>query len=390
MKGFRTAVCGSSLALAAVATHAAEAELDERVTEVEQVRAGVHPGGGGFFIETDELRLRVLGYVQAQTDLQDSRLERDASRDFHVRRARINFLVDLYDDFEFFMELDGAPEGRTALVEARLNWRLRDDALQLRAGKFTSQFSTENARSSRSIDTIERHLALNSMFLLPALDTQFGVMLHGRAGSDEGWSYSLGVYNGNSSANENVRDDNNSKELQAKITRQWDPHWSTSLAVNYSREEEQELALVDTGFNSFVAVDVEGVRRGLGGDVHWERGPWSVRAEGLFFRFDTPEGDDADLAGGFIQTTRFIDGDEHGGTQALLRLETSRLNGETGEHGDAIHALTAGVNWFLNPNVRVQVNGIAYRFNGTSPQDQQNLEQAHTLYTAMGQLQYKF
>ncbi len=62
-------------------------------------------------------------------------------------------------------------------MEARLNSKIIDDKLQLRLGKFTTPFSFENFRSSRAIDTIERYIALNAMFSVPALDVQTGGML---------------------------------------------------------------------------------------------------------------------------------------------------------------------------------------------------------------------
>ena len=367
----------------------AEGSSSEKGDDPGELRlpAEFHPGGGGFEIGESPFRLRLLAYIQAQANVHDNALERDASRDFSVRRARVNFLADFYEDFEFFLELDGAPEQRTAMVEARLNWQLMDEALQLRAGKFTSQFSTENARSSRDIDTIERFLALNSMFLLPALDTQFGVMLHGRP---EGapYSYSLGLYNGNSSANANLRDDNDSKEVQARLTWHWSEQLSTSLALNRSREREQDLRLVDAGFHPFVSVPVDGNREGLGADIHWQDGPWSLRAEGLYFRFNGREQRPARLRGGFLQPAWFVQGGTEGGTQLLLRVETAHLDGETGEAGNRLDALTAGVNWFVNPNVRLQTNLITSRFNGDSPE--QGFRGSRTRPSLLSQLQFKF
>ena len=364
-----------------------EARLEALESE-QSVQAGVIPGGGGFYIEDEDFRLRTLGYIQAQGEAFDGALDRDSSRDFTVRRARINFLVDMYDDFEFFLELDGAPGGRTAMVEARLNWQIVDEALQLRFGKFTSQFSTENARSSRSIDTIERYLALNSMFLLPALDTQFGVMAHGRLGEQQTWEYSLGLYNGNSSANVNERDNNDDKEVQATLSYHWTPQLQTGVSTSYTREQEQTLSLVDAGFNTFTSVEVDGNRRGLGADFFWHSGPWSLRGEGMHFRFAGSDHDRAELSGGFIQPVWFISGNENGGTQLLLRGETARLSGDTGGDGDTLHALTAGVNWFVNPNVRLQANAIASHFDGGS--SEQGFDDSRTLGSLLTQLQFKF
>lgn len=49
----------------------------------------------------------------------------------------------------------------------------------IRAGKFINPFSPKNNRSTSRLTTIERYSGLNSIFLLPALDAQFGVMFFG-------------------------------------------------------------------------------------------------------------------------------------------------------------------------------------------------------------------
>ncbi len=366
----------------------ASATEEGTATGDDPIGVGVIPGGGGFYIQDEGFRLRVLGYVQAQANLQDGSLDRDSARDFSVRRARINFLVDIYEDFEVFLELDGAPESRTAMVEARLNWRLVDEALQLRAGKFTSQFSHENARSSRDIDTVERYLALNSMFLLPALDTQFGIMGHGRLGRRQALGWSLGLYNGNSSANANVRDDNDDKEVQARLDYKWTDQLRTGVALNYTRETEQTLSLVDASFNRFAGVDVSGRRRGVGADLFWQRDAWSLRVEGLRFRFDGADESRIELSGGFVQPAWFVHGSSAGGTQLLLRMETARLDADTDDDGDSLYALTAGVNHFLNPNVRLQVNAMATHFDG--PSQIQGFDSSRTTRALLTQLQYKF
>lgn len=378
----------STLILLPAAAPAAteQRNLEARVQQLEE-RVGIDPGGGGAYIRDDDLELRLLGYVQGQLSAFDGSLRPATARDFSVRRARIDFMLDLYEQHELFVEFDGAPD-RTALVEARMNWELHGKALQLRAGKFTSQFSTENARSSRAIDTVERYLALNSLFLLPALDTQFGGMLHGRTGSSDRVDWSLGLYNGNSSANANVDDDNNDKEIQLKLGYDWTDSLSTRVALDYSEESAQELSLVDAGFNRFVTVPVEGSREGVGADLHWHSGPWHLRAEGLAFRFDGVREDQVGLVGGFVQPSWFIRGNHERGLEMLLRLETSHLDAATGADGDAVHAATLGLNWFVNPNVRLQTNVIGTHFNG--PSSEQGFDHERTQPSWLTQLQFKF
>src|SRR5262245_43074342 len=151
--------------------------------------AGFNKGGGGVFLKGEEYNFRLLGYAQAVGSVFDSRFDRaDENGDFSIRRARIDFAADFYDDYSIFVEFDGGPtnaqtgQSDFGLVEARINWKIVEDDVQLRAGKFISPFSQENFRSSRDIDTVERYMALNSIFALPALDAQFGAMLYGILG----------------------------------------------------------------------------------------------------------------------------------------------------------------------------------------------------------------
>jgi len=337
----------------------------------DETSVGLYTGGGGFFVKGEDYQLRLLGYAQAVGSVFDSRLDRaDGNGDFSIRRARIDFLADFFEDYQLFVELDGGP-GSTpgtsdfALVEARLNWRIMEDAVQLRVGKFTTPFSTENFRSSRDIDTVERFIALNSLFALPALDVQFGGMVHGKIGGDRSLGYFLGAFNGSGRANDNLSDDNDNKELMAKLTYS-EPGWSAGLAFDYAQEESQTLTLSDLSFSPFVSIPVEERRVGVGADVFWENGPWSVRAEGLMFRFDSPEQSEVWLSGGFIQPARYLWGDRQEGLQLLLRTQLAQLDAETGDNGDTLYAATLGANWFVNPNVRVQFNAVLQYFNGSS------------------------
>ena len=356
---------------------------------------GLNPGGGGFYVQGEDYRFRLLGYVQAVGTLIDGAVDRpDEPGDFSIRRARVDFLADFYDDYEVLVELDGGP-GTTptapsdfALVEARLNWKLDGDALQLRFGKFTTPFSRENSRSSRSIDTIERYIALNSLFLLPAVDVQFGAMVHGRVGPEKKLGYFAGVFNGNGRANDNLSDDNGDKELQAKLTYDFSDAWSVGVAADYSREEIQTLALADLAFNRFVEVAVEDERFGFGADVFWELGPWSFRAEGLAFRFETPDQGTVGLVGGFIQPAWFMTGDAQGGVQLLVRPEFAHLDADTDDNGDTLYSLTLGMNWFVNPNVRVQLGPALTYFDGSSAI--QGFEGDRTSALLLTQLQFKF
>ncbi|MEE9252056.1 MAG: porin [Thermodesulfobacteriota bacterium] len=356
---------------------------------------GLHPGGGGFFLRGEDYHFRLLGYVQVVGSVFDDSLDRgDGMGDFSIRRARLDFLATLFEKWEIFIEIDGGPgtanagDSDFALVEARLNWQIVGKALQLRVGKYVMPFSEENSRSSRDFDTVERYLALNSMFLLPALDVQFGGMVHGALGKGDWIKYFLGVYNGNGRANSNFSDNNSDKEILAKLKFKIYEGLTAGVAFDYSKEREQTLSLSDLGFDRYVSVTIEGKRIGIGGDIFWRRGPYSFRAEGLVFYFDSPQGDDVGLLGGFVQPAYFIFGDSLGGLQLLFRTELAHLDADTGTDGDTLWAFTAGINWFVNPNVRLQVDGIYHYFDG--PSSILGFGDSRWVPMLLTELQYKF
>lgn len=333
-------------------------------------------GGGGFVLRSPDgdFQFRQLGYVQFVASLFNDDFERaDSPGDFSIRRARVDWLADFYDRYQIFVELDGGP-GSTpgtsdfALVEAKLTADLNaEGTLQFIGGKFVSPLSTEDLLSSRSQDTIERYIALNSLLLLPATDVQFGAMLRGYA-LDRRLEVMAGVFNGNGRANDNLSDDNGDKELQLKFNyRLADEPGALKLGLGFdhTHENAQSLQLRGLTFTPWVAVPVSGTRRGVTADFAIERGPLSFRGEGIYFDFTDA---DAELAGGFVQGARFLWGDKMDGLQALLRVETASLDSTllTGDLGDRLDAVTLGFNWFWGGSFRVQTHAIAEHYNGFS------------------------
>jgi hypothetical protein len=350
----------------------------------ESAPATLDPGGNGAYIGGKDSSFRLAGYAQAVGSMFDGRMKRsDGSGEFFVRGARLDFMANFLQNYDLLLEVDAAPGNPTpgssnfGLVVASLNSKLMGDALQLEVGKVIDPFSTENYRSSRDLDTIERYQALNSLFLLPALDAQYGLTLHGETGGDQKFGYYLGAYNGNGQAFKNLPDNNGRKELVGKLT-YGSGQFSAGLGFDYSHEQQQTLSLTDLGFNNFVSVPIRGQRIGFGGDAFWESGPFSVRAEGLAFRmdldrnppggiaFENVAGHNVSLVGGYLQPAVYLWGDHSRGFQLLMRGEVSHLGLRGGPDGDTLYGLTLGANWFLNPNVRLQVDGVLHYFNGSS------------------------
>ncbi len=208
-------------------------------------------------------------------------------------------------------------------------------------------------------------------------------------------TYYAGVWNGNASASNespqgfggNSRDNNEDKEFQAKLVLQPHQHWTVGAGYDYNTSESGEtLNLASLSGASYIRTPVGGTRHGAEVDFLWEPGRFSLRGEGMHFNF---KGADLKLTGGFIQAAYFLKGDAGGGLQPLVRIEHAELNGDAldGIDGNSISAITLGVNWFLNGNVRVQANYIGEYFDGAG---NASIGDESFRSTFLSQLQFKF
>lgn len=356
---------------------------------------GLAPRGGGMYWKGEDYVFRIMAYAQVVGTVFDNALESTRENlDFSIRRARLDVGMTFYDDYELFAELEGgagtvaASDSDFGLVAAYLNIRLWKEYLQVRGGKLITWFSRENSRSSRALDTIERYAALNSLFLLPAIDSQVGALVYGTVGGDHVLRYYLGVYNGNGTSNANFRDNNTSKELQAGLSYNRGGTFEAGLNFDYSREEAQTLSVVDLAFNRWISVPIQGRRYGFTGDFFWNPGRFSLRGEGLAMRFERSGPGEVGLYGGFLQPAYFLYGNTDGGVQVLLRGEISHLDAPPPGEGDTLWAATAGLNWFLNPNIRLQLNVVTHYFDG--PSRLQSFDDARWIGMVLSGLQVKF
>ena len=355
-------------------------EVEKQLKEKEAQRwtAGINPQGGGVFVKSPDGKalFRLFGYAQPQVTLTDKdNGNAFEESDFRVRRARVDFSADYDERYRLFVEYDGGPSDGTSLVEAWAQAAFVKDRHFLRVGKFITPFSTENLRSSRALDTVERYLALNAMFSLPALDVQFGPMLWGSLDSGKKVSYFLGVWNGNASAGAgvvngqrgNARDNNGDKEVQGRLNVKWNDSLTTGAAFDLDKEEAQTLTLASYSGGRFIALPVVGDRRGLDLDVHWKRGRLNLDSEWLSADF---QDSDLELTGGYAQAAFWARGSEaKGGIQPVLRAELAELAELSGDpvdpvDGSRIVAVTAGANVWFNGWTRWQVNLIGEHFDG--------------------------
>ncbi|MFB6346291.1 MAG: porin [bacterium] len=343
-----TVLCTLFFATCATTMHAA------KLTEWE---AEYRKGAGLSLTSPDgEFRFRQLGYLQFRSDVYHSDFQRAARQGaFGMRRARLDWIIDIEERYQMLIEVDGADFNGTNqsdfdLVVAKISgpsyWGGRWSA-----GKFITPFSTENNRSSRSLDMIERYLALNSLFLLPALDVQFGGMLEQPLG--QGWTLYTGLFNGNGRAADNLSENNGSKEFQMKLQQDVSEEFQWSIALDRSSERPQTLSLEGYTFTNYASLGVTGTRRLYGASFDYTGDEFSLRGEGLHADFRDAS---TRLNGAYLQPGYFLEGDRSDGLQALLRFDYARMN-QTSDY--SIAAVTGGLNWYVNPNVRLKTNLVA-------------------------------
>ena len=326
---------------------------------------GLRPNGGGFFLHSpdEKIQFRLLGYAQALGTVVDKDFVNSfGSGDVRVRRARVGWYLLLDKKYELFVEYDGVPVTGN-LVEARVDWALHGDDLRVRAGKMVVPLSEEGWRSSRNYDTIERFIALNTMYGLPSEDTQIGVMLHGAILKDNRLTWSAGAWNGNAQASDNPRDNNDDKEFQIKGTYAVSKTFRFGVGLGTTHEEGQIIRFNSLNGTRFAEFNIIGDRRAIDSDFLYEKARVSFRGEVLNADFADSN---TTLRGGFLQFGYFVTGNYNGGFQPLIRIERAQIDREVAPEDTSINALTAGFNWYLNNNVRLQVNGILEDYNRAS------------------------
>lgn len=402
--------------------------LEKRVTELSALAesktpatglwtTGYKDGGNGFFWASPDQAFvyKMMGYVQFNHQWTDARgaairagSAKPVSNDFYLRRARLDFSGTVFKKTELFVEIEGAvgtTPGATsttasakqsdfALVEGKITHKFADP-FQLRFGKFLTPFSNENTfRGSRALDTVERYAALNTMILLPSLDTQNGVMTFGQWAKGR-YAYYAGVFNGNGRAGDNYRDNNSQKNLQGRFA--WKPlaaktgpmsAMSFGLGVDWDRELGQTLALATLGGTTMNTLSVQGDRLGFSPDVFVPVGKWlEVRGEALFERFNDSR---ANMYGGFGQVMWNIFKTEKGlGLSPIVRAESAVMSESVGQTISRLNILTVGWNFYFNKNVRWQCNYIPSHFRYTGSDAATILKEGH-YDEVLNQIQVKF
>jgi len=176
----------------------------------------------GFSIKSPDnaYKLKIGGYVQADArafsgDKKDSAYGTDS---FYARRVRLIISGTVAKDFNFFIQPDLAatPSGGQILTDAYAEY-VKYPWLSIRGGKFKEPFSLENLQDSRYNNFAELGLPAN---LYPQRDIGFqasgGIL-------EDSFKYAVGIFNGEAdresyySSAAGYQDNNNDKDVVGRV-----------------------------------------------------------------------------------------------------------------------------------------------------------------------------
>lgn len=368
--------------------------MSARISELEKARGqatAVKPEdfrvfwkeGLNFTTQDGSFKLKVGGrlmndwlWISEDRDIKANVGEQEDGVEF--RRARLDFSGLIYDNVEYRLELDFAG-GDADFKDAYLG--LTDFPVgNLRMGHFKEPFSLEELTSSRHITFLER--ALPNVFV-PSRNT--GVMLRGTAlaAADPRMTWAVGVFRDTDDYGENI--DDGGYNVTGRVTAL--PMYQEGGArllhvgaaysfrnpddvVRYRERPEAHLTdrFVDTGTFASDQVNLFGL------EAAWVSGPLSVQAECIWANADIASSTHFD--GYYVQASYFLTGEHRNykTSEAVFDRVKPKQNYSFGRSpgawevaaryseldlddgniaGGVLKNITAGLNWYLNPNTKI-------------------------------------
>jgi phosphate-selective porin OprO/OprP len=336
-------------------------------------------------------RLRLRGYVQTDGRFFPDGGDETGQETFTLRRVRPIFEGTLFEyaDFRIMPDFGG---GSASLQDAYLNLRPFGTLAQLQTGKFKSPFGLERLQSGTAITFIERGLPTEV-----APNRDIGAMFHGdfREGLI---TYQAMVGNGVQDASSGDADTNDDKEVVLRVFGH--PFQETAIAplqglgVGFAAslgEQEGATARYRTsGRNTFFryasSVIEDGKRVRWSPQAYWYWGPFGalfeyVRSSPQLRRPGAsdiePDIDAWQVAASYVITgeaasyrgvvpAKPFRGSEGGwgAWEVAARYHELRVDDEIFDEGfasrtqsaESARAWTVGVNWYLNPFVKLSLD----------------------------------
>ena len=364
----------------------------------------------GFYLRTREkdlFELRIGGLLRV--DYRYFNYEGDADPDkdrFDIRNARMLLAGHLYRRFsyKFLYEFQGA--GGRRLLDAYVDARFAP-FISFRVGQFKTPFSLEQYTSIKNIIFAERSMG----FLLTPL-RDVGLMAHASFWKDRIY-YGVGLFNGDG-LDDAVGGDSDSPEFTGRIV--YAPFRNMNIPLlnwfqmggsySYAKADRNnvKVIVVTSGLTEFFEInssakfniirDVD-ARTRYGAELAWAHGPVLLWGEYINLQFSDVKTSDAEfdinlkdyygaimwmitgekpmLKNGVIQGIRPYRNLWQGGWGALgLAFRYDHFDGgdnayeyliEPGTSVREATAYTVGLNWYLNPYIRVLLNATRTNFD---------------------------
>jgi phosphate-selective porin OprO/OprP len=320
-----------------------------------------------------------------------------------MRRGRFGVRGMIAKDFKYQLLANfgndvGASSTSSTIDEFWVNYDA-NPAAQFQFGTFKMPFSLEQLTSSNNIDFMERSLVgQNDSELIPAKET--GVMIHGVPAT--GFTYALAASRGRANKSTtvdgadiigrvttNIAEVIQNKDFVAHLGAAYSTgNIKTGVTAASGRTEARNQSGWFTG--SAMSGETERTRQGLEAAFAWKN--IKLQGEQFNFKYDPTTGSDQEIKGHYVQAVYNVTGESHnykngifnwikpntavtsGGPGAWqVAVRASEFNAEdisvaTGKSNRAT-AMTYGVTWFWNDNVRFIINYVDTKFDapvGTS------------------------
>ncbi|MDE2484845.1 MAG: hypothetical protein KGL32_06290 [candidate division NC10 bacterium] len=325
---------------------------------------------------------------------------------FKERRVRLLVTGQIFNDFNFHIQPDIT--GSARLEEGWLSYTYAPWAKMI-VGQHKPRFGLEMLTSSSDLDFAER--AVISRALSP--EQQLGVTIEGN------WKlplfaeipvyYGVSIYNGCGRIDQcpGGIDNDGDKAFAGRLTFAPPMPWGNlTVGLNADRRTFRIVngkgatdangvtaPISGTSFYSFNPVQatgwklagslggsadgfrINGERITGGGDIVWDFYPFMIKGE---YAYATQERDKLGaggaaldnliMQGGYGTIGYWVFGNKRGGLQAIGRYEHMRVDDRTGafnaptsdagEHPLEMRSGTLGLNWYVNPSVRLRANYI--------------------------------
>lgn len=393
-----------------------EKEIDKEAAEAKAKETPVVSLKDGFSVKTpdNKFQLKLGGYVLYDAGLlsQDPSLrralgeERDATG---FRSTRLRVSGSFYDTVDYQLETDfigkssnafNAPVFADTYVQVHGIPALGGNTGRLRAGHFREPFSMEELTSSPFDTFLEDSLA-NVFVPSRNVGVQWSEALLGEKGQER-LTYAVGVFK---TTNSFAFGNNDGYSVTGRITGlpwyEYNGEHLLHLALAYSHREPQGAVLnwnarPETRLSQFRYAAADATNTGfrlrdarveaadlLDLEAAFVYGPFSFQSEYMLAQTDTRYDGGHTFSGWYAQAGYFLTGEyrpyrtgdglfdrvkpnhnfgfgSDGGWGAWeLALRYSSVDLQDGLiRGGTQDAITAGVNWFLNPNARLTLNYV--------------------------------